>query len=187
MEEGRKWKGESTLEIDQYSHALVQIDDPIADADRRKECHYIGDAYSANSSAAIASDRNTGRDGTYRSVYAEVTGKPGWQAQIVWNDNHVSRETSHILPRTRYGENKTVNTSDNLFAAAGPNDAMMTYAKGEFPAPYRDPRASVKTAGRSFLLGLLFVSIGVAVGIVVTLLYQRRPVPDKAEPANPSD
>ena len=67
----------------------------------------------ANSELVIASDRNTTTSETMpESIYTEA-GSGEWNGGIVWNDNHVGFEQSHILESTRVAN--TSNANDLLF------------------------------------------------------------------------
>lgn len=51
---------------------------------------------------------------------------PGWRGSVAYNDNHVVFENTHIL-ETRYGGGP-LNRADDLFRAAGGDDALMVHS-----------------------------------------------------------
>jgi len=87
---------------------------------------------SSNTQAVVASDRNTGSNAS-TGIQSIHTSRPGeWKGSVLWNDNHVAFEQTHIL-ETRYG-NGSLNVdfsqapNDNLFDPAGDADAWMIYS-----------------------------------------------------------
>lgn len=114
------WDRNVDFDRNHNSYALLRIEsndnldpsDPDAGQTsvRRKAWSDTG-----NSQAVIASDRNTTvpNDSTNpESVHTEVdSGK--WEGGVVWNDNHVGYEKSHVMETTRYG--RQTNTDDELF------------------------------------------------------------------------
>ncbi len=107
-----------------FSYALLEIATPGA---RRTEWAAFG-----NPNAAMVSDRNTGTDAgpDVWSVHSEVRAKAPrcplniwrrpfptrgqWIGAVVYNDNHVECESSHIIGPTQYGS-ATPTDADNLF------------------------------------------------------------------------
>ena len=117
----------------QYSYALLQIDDAKADLGRRKEW-----GSTANSYAPVVSDRNTGVIGQFESVWSALTGEHRWIGSVVYNDGHVVFEKDPTLVKTNFAAVK--NRDDNLFGAAGPDDACMTFSRGDVSMPMRGPK-----------------------------------------------
>jgi prepilin-type N-terminal cleavage/methylation domain-containing protein len=73
-----------------------------------------------NSQAIVVSDRNVGSDETtdLHSIHTEA-GDEQWSGSVLWNDNHVAFENSHLF-ETKYA-NGSLNdgaTPDNLFVDA---------------------------------------------------------------------
>ncbi len=100
-----------------YSYALLEI---ATKGGRQTEW-----AQTLNSEAPVISDRNTGRGpgAAARSVHSDTE----WRGSVAYNDNHTLFETSSVLLRsTKFGAAR--NTNDDLFSAAGPNDAYMIYS-----------------------------------------------------------
>ncbi|MEX1091025.1 MAG: DUF4190 domain-containing protein [Phycisphaeraceae bacterium] len=78
-----------------------------------------------NSQAAVISDRNIG--GALPTQYQSnhTTKRGEWRGSVSWNDNHTEFMTTPIMPITKYDQ--TTNTNDDLFAATGPDDALMVH------------------------------------------------------------
>jgi len=103
-----------------YSFAMLDID---ASGGRAEEW-----SQTDNTLAPVMSDRNTGTDAhaNVDSIHGDVS--PGdWRGRVAWNDNHVSFDITHEL-ETQYGSSGTLNKLDNLFEAAGTDDAMMIHS-----------------------------------------------------------
>ena len=82
-----------------------------------------------NSQAIVMSDRNTGSNPT-TGVDSIHSGTPGmWRGSILWNDNHVAFESTHLF-QTKYGKGGLLN-NDNLFedGNTGGYDALMVHDK----------------------------------------------------------
>lgn len=80
-----------------------------------------------NSQAIVMSDRNLGSDGT-TAVDSIHSGSPGfWEGSVLWNDNHVSFETTQFF-QTKYGSGN-YNNNDNLFEEDGTGgyDALLVH------------------------------------------------------------
>lgn len=102
----------------EYSYAVLDIAAPGGRRDEWRD--------TLNADAAVLSDRNTGMSGDPVDLMSVFTDTPGdWRGGVAWNDNHVVFETDAILS-TQYGDYPR-NPNDNLFEAAGTNDAMMIH------------------------------------------------------------
>lgn len=111
------WAGGHVLPSE-FSYALLDISEPGGRRDEWRD--------TLNTEAAVISDRNTGVSGDpadYMSIHTDTPGD--WRGSVVWNDNHVVFETDAIL-YTKYAD-YAPNPNDNLFEAAGANDAMMIH------------------------------------------------------------
>ena len=97
-----------------YSYSLLKI---AQEGGRRVE--WSG---TANSQAAVVSDRNTGLGPSARSIHSETL---DWRGSVAYIDGSTNFETSNIIGLTRYGDVQNVN--DDLFATTGTDDAMMIY------------------------------------------------------------
>jgi len=107
--------GKGMLTKHNYSFALLALN---GSGERLKEWRET-----ANSESVIVSDRAISTKYGLRSVHQRESGEEGfWRGSVAWNDNHVTFELTEVL-RTKYGE--TVNEFDNLFGAAGNDDAAM--------------------------------------------------------------
>ncbi len=88
--------GSTPLTSANYSYALFSVADPTADKGRRAEWFDT-----QNSQAPIAGDRGKAIDPTMRTTSIHVqttTAAPNdWQGNVVWNDNHVTFETTANL------------------------------------------------------------------------------------------
>lgn len=103
----------------QYSYAMLQLPEQGGRLDQWK-------MLSAAAEAAWLSSRNTSTDAA-RGVKCLETDTPGdWRGVVVWVDGHATRETTHYLD-TRYVPTGPENEADNLFEAAGDDDAYMVY------------------------------------------------------------
>jgi prepilin-type N-terminal cleavage/methylation domain-containing protein len=76
-----------------------------------------------SSKAIVAADRaianwngNSGQGHHIKSVHTNpAKGVNDWRGHVVWNDNHVTFESSPQIASTRYGEGSSTNFSDDLF------------------------------------------------------------------------
>ena len=75
---------------------------------------------SLNTQAIVLSDRNSGSGGQTSQVQSIHTSEEGeWKGSVLWNDNHVAFEQTHVL-ETRYGNgelnvNSAGDPADNIF------------------------------------------------------------------------
>lgn len=111
-----------------YSYSMLKIDDrdqTQAPGDEESDGRRREWQDTMNTQAVIMSDRNTGpgvdAQNTNIQVLSVHTSKEGqWKGSVVWNDNHVSFESSHIL-ETKYSGGEPVidpitdEPNDNLF------------------------------------------------------------------------
>ena len=82
----------------------------------------------SNAQAPVLSDRNTGSNATDRASSVWTNDPGDWKGHVAFNDGKVSFEQDQDIERTRYGSGDD-NDDDNLFvAAAGTDDAAMTYS-----------------------------------------------------------
>jgi type II secretory pathway pseudopilin PulG len=160
------WKN-GPVTHDNYSYAMLCIEDAVADAGRRAEWRNTN-----NPNAAVISDRNIGVPPDYKSLFTDTHHGDGigWIGNVAWNDNHASFEPSHVLESTKYGD-AAANTSDNLFEAAGPNDAMMTFSqRGEIIVGRRPP---LKQSSISGAWAVIILIIGFVTGLI-TMAFGKR-------------
>lgn len=89
--------GSTPITTANYSYALLSVADPTADKGRRAEWFDT-----QNSQTPIAGDRSKAIDPrmttTSIHVKATSTSSSDWQGNVVWNDNHVTFETTGLLP-----------------------------------------------------------------------------------------
>ena len=99
---------------DQFSYALLKIEGE-ADSPRQREHRKTG-----NSMAIVISDRAIRNGSGYKSVRTHPKGPDviAWRGDVCWNDNHVTFETTAVLP-TRYDQ--VANDADNLFSDSSPS------------------------------------------------------------------
>ena len=129
-----EWPGTGPVTSSHYSFALLQLP---ASGERRNEW-----SPTLNSQAIVIADRNSGTPiSTYgyhnkrwtssttfgcthnrRQPYANLN---HWVGNVLWNDNHNGLETADTLA-TQYGG--VVNPQDQLFSAAGDDDALLIHA-----------------------------------------------------------
>jgi len=131
--------------VKNYSYAMLRVsglagDQPFAGGNRARAAEWRD---SVNSSAPIIVDRNigsTGNDGDVQSIHTDDEGE--WRGSVVWNDNHTTFESSHILT-TKYGEGTLNDDNDSLFIqsqSGGDADAnaIMTKAGDNTPGGNED-------------------------------------------------
>lgn len=107
-----------TLTSRHYSYALLRIDGGGRLAEWRE---------TLNTQAIVASDRNTGSADEPRSVWTKaLPAAAEWRGTVVYNDNACIFQHTNVLP-TRYGE-AAANRKDDLFAPAGPDDAVLIHS-----------------------------------------------------------
>ncbi len=117
-------KGDGELTADHYSYAMLRVEDAERDKGRHMEWRET-----INSGAIVISDRNTKAGDARGSIWTDEDKEhKGWQGHTTRNDNSTSFEESHIVKGTQYHDAEH-NEQDDLFAAEGAFDAMMTYGK----------------------------------------------------------
>ncbi|MFA9479595.1 type II secretion system protein [Phycisphaerales bacterium AB-hyl4] len=115
---GRVWvpNGDQALGPGSYSYSILMINDtpsrePTGSAARRGEWR----PEMGGESPVLADRLDEGSEindpGTWQSIHTATPGD--WRGHVVWNDNHLTFETSPILRRTRFGD--AINANDNLF------------------------------------------------------------------------
>ena len=118
----------SDVTTQNYSYSMLHIGDDVDGTPRRAEWRDT-----VNSDAAIMSDRPFGNGVPNGSIWI-VDISPlevQWHGSVGFNDNHVTFETTHILPVTKYGSETRDN--DNIFVedagtgAPFQSDAVMHY------------------------------------------------------------
>jgi type II secretory pathway pseudopilin PulG len=109
------WRAGEVVTVRNYSFAMLQIADGGGRLAEWRE--------SFNAEAPMMSDRKLGTPADPHSLHTQP-GK-GWRGHVVFNDNHVLFASSHILD-TRFGDGP-VNRRDNLFEAAGTDDAYLIH------------------------------------------------------------
>ncbi len=114
-------EGDGELTTDHYSYAMLRVEDAERDKGRYNEWRDT-----INTSAVVLSDRNTKTGDARGSIWTD--GEMDWRGTVVRNDNSTSFESSHIIQDTQYHDGER-NKQDDLFAADGAFDAMMTYGK----------------------------------------------------------
>ena len=129
------WSGTGYVTQDNYSYAMLSFGksgvptgtpaayttDP-ATADRASEW-----SQTLNSQAVVISDRNIGSN-TSTNIQSIHTDPGSWKGSVLWNDNYVGFEMSHLMSATKYGGG-SMNSQDHLFEDAGPSDALMVWDK----------------------------------------------------------
>jgi type II secretory pathway pseudopilin PulG len=120
LEPGQKGQEVTT---DNISYAILDFHGLDKKSDRFREWRST-----INSSAAVLSDRNTGAEDGYASVWTPFADAVGWSGGVVRNDNSAIMEATPVVLNTRYGRGK-VNAEDHLFESEGESDALMTFHK----------------------------------------------------------
>jgi len=132
-----EWQPDTPLTAANYSYAMLHVNPE----DERVGQRINEWRDTANSLAAILSDRNIHADGDPNAAQSVWTTNPGeWRGAVVWNDNHVDHLETSVLDQTQYGQSAAF-TTDSLFldgdavevsdptkrAAAG-DDALMIHS-----------------------------------------------------------
>ena len=125
MEDVEPWQEEQKVTTDHLSYAILDIHLTEGRPNRLREWRP-----GTVTLAVVLSDRNTGAEDGYASVYTPFTGQEKWAGDAAWNDGHVSFEVSPIISDTKYGS-AAFNDEDHLFESSGDSDAMMTFFKDE--------------------------------------------------------
>jgi len=112
-----------TVMAGNYSYAMLQMKQP---GGRQAEW-----SQSLNTQAIVMSDRDTANN-AHRPTSIHTRGTDPWKGSVLWNDNHVAFEQSHIFT-TGYmnpnpGGQPYAFTNDNIFSATGPDDAWLIYS-----------------------------------------------------------
>jgi hypothetical protein len=123
MENLEPWQPDQVLTTDNLSYAILDVDVSAGLTDRFREWRQT-----INSKAAVVSDRNTGAENGYASVWTPHVEGEGWSGGVGRNDGSASHELSPILDKTKYGHGD-VNERDHLFESEGESDALMTFFK----------------------------------------------------------
>ena len=127
----------TTISTSNYSYSPLKLtnpgNNPTGDAKARNDEW----AATSNSEAPVITDRSIVDDPTMNTTSVHVTtttsASSAWRGGVVWNDNHVTFETSGICARTRYGDGDPV-TDDDLFDASN-NDGRMEFRGGPHDVP----------------------------------------------------
>lgn len=103
----KAWAG-GTVVPENFSYAMLEIATPGA-----RQAEWACESPSLFR-AVMVGDRNAGTDAgpNVRSIHTKSRGS--WEGSIVFNDNHVTYESSHIIGPTQYGS-ATPTEADNLF------------------------------------------------------------------------
>lgn len=134
------WPGgenDEVLKSQHYSYAIARLPGPTSSSwtswERLKEW-----SATLNSRATPLADRNVPSDGhpvddEVRSIWTKSDGD--WRGSVVWNDNHVTFESSHRMD-TRSGAGPDIE-NDNIFnelqpsGTAGSNTSLTHGGRGE--------------------------------------------------------
>ncbi len=134
-----------------------------------------------NSQTPSVIDRNTGDPsiGEYGSVHAPIgKGPASWEGHVAWNDNHVTFEQSAERP-TRHAPDFFL-AEDNLFVAAGVNDAAFIHSDHGYIIPSSLPAyASFDSESRDdhpSMVPILLCGVGIAAafaGAIALIVWRR--------------
>ncbi len=125
MEDLAPWQPNQKVTADNLSYAILDVDISAGKTDRFREWRQT-----INTRAIAVSDRNTGAEDGYASVWTPHVDGEGWSGGIGRNDGSASHEASPILNNTKYGRGDA-NEHDHLFESQGGSDALMTFSKDE--------------------------------------------------------
>lgn len=120
-----EWSG-GPVTSSHYSYAMLSIDDAdLENRQARQVARHAEWKETANSQAIVISDRNI-NPGNPASIHNDQPGQ--WKGSMLWNDNHVGFEQSHIVTMgTKYG-NASMNNHDDLFVDdTNGDDAWLIY------------------------------------------------------------
>lgn len=109
------WRS-GALTAHHYSYAMLQVPESGG--------RYAEWQNTRNPRAIVLADRNTGTVARPTSVQSDRR-HPGWQGGVVWNDNAVGFEQTHVYD-TVYGDIE--NRNDHLFRAESDNDAYLIHS-----------------------------------------------------------
>lgn len=119
-----EWSG-GPVTSSHYSYALLSIDGtPGGQPDARERGGEWKE--SVNSFAIMMSDRNISPSASAVPTSIHDPGGSAWKGSMLWNDNHVGFEQTHLAAETKYGSG-ALNINDDLFQAAGDADALLIY------------------------------------------------------------
>lgn len=122
LEPGQK---DQKVTTDNISYAILDVHGLAGRSNRLREWRDT-----INTRAAVLSDRNTGAEDGYASVWTPFADSDGWSGGVVWNDNHAAMESSPVLQDTKYSRGEA-NAEDHLFESDGESDALMTFYKDD--------------------------------------------------------
>ena len=125
MEDLEPWRPDQELTTDNLSYAILDVDISAGKTERFSEWRQT-----INTQAAVVSDRNTGAEDGYASVWTAHVEGDGWSGGVGRNDGSASHEMSPVLDNTKYGRGD-LNQQDHLFESEGGSDALMTFFKDE--------------------------------------------------------
>ncbi len=125
MEDIEPWQKDQKVTTEHISYAILDIHIPEGRNNRLREWRP-----SSVPLAVVLSDRNTGTEDGYASVYTPFTGQEKWAGDAGRSDGHVSFEISPVVTVTKYGSAAS-NDDDHLFESNGDSDALMTFFKDE--------------------------------------------------------
>lgn len=136
VEDLKPWRAGRKATVDNLSYAILDVDISAGKTDRFKEWRQT-----INTQAVTISDRNTGAEDGYASVWTPHVQAKGWSGSVGRNDGSASFEMSPVLDDTKYGHGD-LNEHDHLFESKGGSDALMTFFKDdegkETPVPARN-------------------------------------------------
>jgi len=112
-----EYDGTGRLAKENNSYALLAL---TGEGERVKEWRET-----SNSESVVVADRAISTEHGLVSVHTRKAGEVDlWRGSVGFNDNHVEFRSTVVLP-TKYGA--ATNEFDNLFEAAGNDDAAMAY------------------------------------------------------------
>lgn len=109
-----------------YSYAMLKIDGQPGQKSTTGRGQEWRSSQEVNPEAVLLSDRNIGTNTRHGVMSPSSATSKGWDGAVAWGDGSATIERSYRLT-TRYGANGQVNYEDNLFEAAGTDDAYMIY------------------------------------------------------------
>ena len=107
----------NTVQSTNYSYAMPEI----STSNTQRKTEWSG---TLNSQAPAVTDRALTNATDPDSIHTE-SGSKDWKGSVAWNDNHVGFENAEDSFTTKLGSGALNDENDDLFVAAGTDDALM--------------------------------------------------------------
>jgi len=125
IEDLKPWRPDDELTHDNFSFAILDVDPAQGNENRLREWRQT-----INTQAVVVSDRNTGAEEGYASIWTPHVEQDGWVGSLGRNDGSAQYVSSPVIDETLYGRSGK-NEDDHLFESDSDGDALMTFFKDE--------------------------------------------------------